>query len=203
MSWPLYLAFVGAVVILVLIPGPNVALIIANSVAHGVRYGLLTILGSSAAMAIQLSVATLGMGSLLAALSQGFGALRWAGVAYLLWLGYRSWREPPTDLTAIPAQPRSARVIVLRGFFVSLTNPKTLFFLSAFLPQFVDPARDPTPQLWTLSVTFLVLAMTLDSGWAALAARFRNVLTANGRLRNRIAGGFFAGAGIGLALARQ
>ncbi len=203
MSLHLYLAFVAAVTILMLIPGPNVALIVANSLAHGARFGLVTVAGTSAAMVVQLALTALGMTTLLGALAQGFEILRWLGVAYLVFLGVRAWRAPALDLKRARPEPRAARAIFLRGFLVSLTNPKTLLFYAAFLPQFLDVSANVGGQLAILSVTFVALALVLDGGWALLAARLRGVLAVNGRLRNRLTGSLLMGAGLGLALARK
>ncbi len=199
----LYAAFVLATAVLMLIPGPNVALIVANSVAYGTRYGLLTLAGTASAMVPQLLLTALGMTALLGGLGAWMGWLRWAGVAYLLLLGIRQWRAAPFDLTRVAPQPRSSRNIYLRGLLVSLTNPKTLFFYGAFFPQFVSPGRAAGPQLVLLCVTFLAVALVLDSLWAVLAGRLRPLLAARGRLRNRIAGGALVGAGLGLALAHR
>jgi homoserine/homoserine lactone efflux protein len=199
----LYLAFIAAVVVLILIPGPNVALIVANSVAYGARYGLLTIAGSATAMVFQLALTAIGMTEILGALGVWFGYLRWVGVAYLIYLGLAQWFAPPVDLVNTPAQRKSPRAIYTRALFVSLTNPKTLFFFGAFFPQFVSASRPVGPQIALLCVTFVVLAMSLDTCWAFAAARARGLLGSRGRVRNRISGGFLMGAGAALALARN
>jgi threonine/homoserine/homoserine lactone efflux protein len=199
----LLLGFIAATTVLMLIPGPNVALIVANAVAWGTRYGLLTVAGTAAAMVLQLGLTALGMTAALGALAAWFEWLRWLGVAYLLWLGIRQWRAPPVDLTRIPAQPRSARAIALRGFLVSLTNPKTLLFYGAFFPQFISLDRPVLPQVALLSAIFIALALLLDGGWAVLAGRARFLLASRGRLRNRLSGGMLICAGVGLALARR
>lgn len=93
--------------------------------------------------------------------------------------------------------------IFARGFLVSLTNPKTLLFYAAFFPQFLNPQAPVAPQIVTLSITFVALALLLDGGWALLAARFRGALAMRGRLRNRLTGGALMGAAFGLALARR
>ena len=121
---------------------------------------------------------------------------------YLVVLGVQTWRAPPTDLEAVGAQPRSVRAMLLRAGVVSLTNPKTLLFYGAFFPQFIDPSRPAGPQLWVLCVTFVVVAVVIDTLWAVAAGRARRVLARRGRLRNRVSGGLLVGAGIGLALAR-
>jgi threonine/homoserine/homoserine lactone efflux protein len=203
MPLPLYLGFITAAIVLMLIPGPNVSLIVANSIAYGTRYGLLTLAGTSAAMVLQLGLTVLGLTALLGALATWFEWLRWLGVVYLLWLGVRQWRAPPLDLTRTVSQPRSVRAIALRGFLISLTNPKTLLFFGAFFPQFIAPDRSIGPQLGLLCGSFLLVAITLDSVWALAAGRARGVLAMRGKLRNRLSGGLLIGAGVGLALAHR
>ena len=199
----LYLGFVVASVVLILIPGPNVSLIVANSIAYGTRYGLLTVVGTSSAIVMQLALVALGLTATLDILAGWFEWIRWIGVAYLLYLGFRQWTAPPIDLTRIRPQPRSFRAIALRGFLISLTNPKTLLFYGAFFPQFLSPEAPIVPQVVLLSFSFLVIATALDGGWALLSGRVRGLLAIRGRLRNRLSGGFLMCAGIGLALARR
>jgi threonine/homoserine/homoserine lactone efflux protein len=198
----LFAAFVAAVAVLMLIPGPNVALIVANSVAWGARTGLLTVAGTASAMVVQLAVTGLGMTAVLGTMGEWFGWVRWAGVAYLLYLGVMQWRAPAADLAATRPEPKSRRAIFLRALLVSLTNPKTLFFYGAFFPQFVSPAHAIAPQIFLLAASFLAVALVIDSGWAMLAARARRVLARRGRLRNRLSGGMLIGAGLGLAALR-
>ena len=114
----LYAAFVAAVTILMLIPGPNVALIVANSVAHGARYGLLTVAGTSSAMVLQLAVTALGMTELLDTLGGWFEWVRWIGVAYLLYLGISYWRAAPVDLTRTAPELNSPRAMFVRALLV-------------------------------------------------------------------------------------
>ena len=199
----LYLAFIAATVILMVIPGPNVALIVANSVAHGTRFGLLTVAATSSAVVVHLALTVAGATAVLNVLAASFDWLRWAGVAYLVWLGVAAWRAPVADLAETKPQERSARLIFARGFLVGLTNPKTLLFYGAFFPQFITPAADAGEQLLLLAVTFLTVAIVCDSLWAILAGRLRVLLVAQTRLRNRITGGLLVGAGLGLAMARR
>lgn len=203
MPLPLYLGFITATVVLMLIPGPNVSLIVANSIAYGTRFGLLTVAGTSAAIVLQLGLTMFGLTALLGAMAAWFEWLRWLGVAYLLVLGIRQWRAPPVDLTRTRPQPRSVRAIALRAFLISLTNPKTLLFYGAFLPQFIAPDQPVGRQLALLCGSFFVVHITLDSGWALAAGRARRVLAMRGRLRNRLSGGLLIGAGVGLALAHR
>ena len=205
MTIELYLAFVAATTLLIIFPGPAVALIVATSLSHGSRAALITVAGSSSAIAILLVVTALGMTSLMLLLSQWFEVLRWAGVAYLFYLGLQAWRSKPEALAGRATKRHSANRLYLRGFVVNATNPKTLFFYAAFFPQFVDPAAPIGPQLTLLCLTFLVIATLLDSGYALLAARLGGLLKSERaqRLRNRVTGGLLICAGLGLALARR
>ena len=203
MSLALYAAFVAATVALVILPGPNVALITANSIAYGRRFGLITVLGTSAAMIPQLALTVFGMTGVLTLMGELFEWIRWAGVAYLIYLGINAWRAPVVDLTKIKPQPRSKRSIFLRGFLVSSSNPKTLLFYGAFFPQFVTPDRDIMLQLAVLSISFLAIAASLDCCWALLADRLRGLLATRGRFRNRLTGTFYFAAAAGLASVKR
>src|SRR3981189_3762564 len=118
MPLDLYVAFVLACVVLIVIPGPNVALIVANSVAHGARFGLLTVAGTSSAVGGRLALTVLGASAVLNFLAASFGWLRWLGVVYLVWLGIAAWRAPAVDLAQVGPQARSARLIFARGLLV-------------------------------------------------------------------------------------
>lgn len=203
MPLSLYLGFVLACAVLMVIPGPNVALIVGNSVAYGTRYGLVTVLATSAASAVQLLLTVAGMAAALSVLAGWLGWVRWAGVAYLLVLGWRQWRAPPAPLGEVRLQPGALRGAVLRGLVVSLSNPKTLLFYTAFLPQFLTPGAPLGPQLALLAVTYVAVAVVLDGAWAVLAGKARPLLTGHDRLRNRLTGGMLMGAGLGLALANR
>lgn len=196
-----YPVFVLTVSLLILTPGPNVALIVANSVAHGRRAGLLTVAGATGATAVHMLFVGFGLGEAMGLVGRMFEYIRWAGVAYLLCIGWRTWWAPVADLGAVQAARVDGRMVG-RAVLVSLTNPKTLLFYGAFFPQFIAPDRALAPQVWTMCVTYLALAAGIDTLWALVAARARGVLRAHGRLRNRVSGGLLMGAGVGLALAR-
>jgi homoserine/homoserine lactone efflux protein len=203
MDLDLYLAFLLATTVLILIPGPNVTLLVANSLAHGPRRALVTLAGTSTAIALQLVVVALGMTSLILALATWFEWLRWAGVAYLIWLGIQQWRAAPVALDDFEGRTVRSGTLFWQGALVSATNPKTLLFYAAFFPQFVDPARPPGPQLALLCATFLVVATALDGTYALLAGRLRPWLRTRRRARNRLTGACLIAAALGLALARR
>ena len=205
MPLDLYLAFVLATTVLILIPGPAVTLIVANSLTYGARRTLVTVAGSSSAIALLLVVTVLGMNSIMLMLAAWFEWLRWAGVAYLVYLGVQQWRARAVALDGLASVAASPKKLYWQGFVVNATNPKTLFFYAAFFPQFLDPGSPPMGQLVLLSFTFFTIATLLDSGYALLAGRLRSLLKGErrARLRNRLSGSLLIGAGLGLALARR
>jgi len=200
MAPALYFGFVGAVIVLMLVPGPNVALITATSMARGVRAGLVTVAGTSTAMVLQLILVAAGLSAMFSATAAMLEWIRWAGVAYLLYLAVRTWRAPPFDINA--TQPDVSRTF-WRGCLVSLTNPKTLLFYGAFFPQFIDQSQPMAPQLALLAATFLVIAVLIDSLWALAASQIRRVLAGRRHAPNRIAAVLYTISGLGLALARK
>jgi threonine/homoserine/homoserine lactone efflux protein len=205
MSLQLYLAFVLATVVLMVTPGPNMALTVANSLAQGPRRALLTVAGSASGLALHLVVVTIGLGWLTALLADWLEILRWIGVVYLLWLGWMEWRAHPVpiDPAATPTSPGFR--LWAQGFGVCLTNPKVLLFCAAFFPQFVVPGGPLLVQMALLGATFIAIGFTCDSICAGLAGRMRKGLrdSRRVRLRHRITGTLLIGTGIGLALARR
>lgn len=185
---------------LVAIPGPNVALTLANSLRYGTRYGLCTVAGTTVGVGLQLILVVLGIGTLLEIAADILTWLKWAGVAYLLWLGYRSWISPPDDLSAIGAVRAPVLRLFTRGLMVAVLNPKTLIFNAALLPQFVAPDGSYLAQLALVALVFLTVLTLGDALWAVFAGALRPLMLRYQRIRNRITGGFLIAAGIGLAL---
>lgn len=202
----LFAAYCLAAAILVLLPGPIVTLIVANSLSHGSRVGLATVAGASIGNVILLGATAVGLVAFFRLLSEVFEIVRWAGAAYLIWLGIKAWRTHSAQQAAIaPAVARSSRAVFLQGFLIALTNPKAIFFYIAFLPQFIDPRLPAGPQLLLMSGTMIVMALLSDSGYALLASRARGWFTVpkRRRLQSRIAGTLLIGVGCGLLVARR
>ncbi len=187
-----------ATAVLVSIPGPNVALIVANSLRYGLWSGIVTVLGTTFGVAIQLALVVLGMAAVVALAADVLVWIKWAGVIYLVWLGIQTWRETPSDLGAVEAAP----ALFWRGCLIAAANPKTLLFNAAFLPQFV-PASASTSWVLLVAAVFLSVLMLGDMLWAAFASSARPLLGRFETARNRMTGGFLVLAGIGLALSRR
>lgn len=206
MNLHLYLAYCLAVGILMLIPGPVVTLVVANSLSHGSRCGLVAGAGASLGNAILLAGTAVGLIAFFAWLSEVFDVIRWAGALYLIWLGIKAWRShagPGTNRASVGAP--SGRAVFVQGFLVAITNPKAIVFYIAFLPQFIDVHRPVGPQLLEMIGTMIVLGLISDSTYALLAGRIRGWLAvpARRRLQSRISGSLLIGIGCGLLLVRQ
>lgn len=198
------LAFTLLSVGIIAIPGPNVLVIVSTSISSGPLRGLQTVAGTSLAMAIQLGVAAVGTAWLVAALGYGFQLLKWIGVGYLLYLGITHLLRASKS-GSNPAQSVSARGSFHRGFWVSLTNPKTILFFSAFLPQFATQPESYFTQLVILSGLFWLLAVSLDSAYALLASRLMSVLKPGiwDRYREGASGLILIGAATALATSNR
>jgi len=201
MNWHLFAGFLFITVVLLLTPGPIVTLVISTSATRGVRAGLVTVAGTSTGNAVLLAAIALGLSWVLGHAIYLFELLRWAGAGYLIWLGVRAWRNAGWrhQLTT------GNHVHFWRGFFVALSNPKTLAFFTAFLPQFVDPARPAARQLAVMCLVTVLLAALSDSCWAVASGLGRAwfVRPARARLLGRASGLALIGGGIWLSLARR
>jgi threonine/homoserine/homoserine lactone efflux protein len=203
MSLQAYLAFVVACIALALLPGPIVSLLIANGLRYGTRAALINVAGAQAGLAIVIGIVAIGLTSLMATMGYWFDWVRFAGAAYLVWLGIKLIWSPVEGVSVDekPAPPRGG--FFLQGFLVLLSNPKVLVFFGAFIPQFMDMSQPHLPQVALLGVTFMVSAVMTDAIYAMLAGRARKFFSARRtRLVSRVSGGFMIGGGIWLALTR-
>jgi len=185
------------------VPGPTVTLVIADSLRHGRRAGLLNVAGTQIGLAVMIGVVGIGLTSLIEAMGHWFDWLRLAGAAYLVWLGWKMIRSSSEGTAGeAPRLPRGG--FVMQGAIVALSNPKTLLFFGAFFPQFIDPARDQGLQIAIMGVTAMVFAAISDSAYAIASGRAGRALSARRvRLLSRASGGFLIGGGVWLSLSRR
>ena len=201
MSLEFYLAYVLACIVVVIVPGPTVTLIVANSIRYGTRAGMINIAGTQLGLALMIGLVVIGLASLIETVEWWFDWVRLAGACYLVWLGVKFLRAP--DALAQPAQTSPRGGFFLQGFLVLVSNPKALLLFGAFIPQFVDPKGDYVGQVLLLGITAMVVALIFDSAYAVLTGRAAALL-APGRVRlvSRISGLCLIGGGAWLALAR-
>ena len=199
----LYLAYILACFILSIVPGPNVTVIVANSMAHGTKAGLLTVAGTQLGVGVVLVILLAGLTSFIETMAIWFDWVKFAGAAYLVWLGIKLWRSDGHLGNAEVTKP-PPRGFFWQGFIVLLGNPKMLLFFGAFIPQFLDPNGDAFFQIIFLGGTFMAVTTTFDSAYALLAGRAGAMLSRKRvRLMERISGSFLIGGGIWLALVRR
>jgi threonine/homoserine/homoserine lactone efflux protein len=180
-----------------------VTLVIANGLRHGTRAALTNIAGVQLGIAIVMSIVAIGLTSLMATMGYWFDWVRFAGAAYLVWLGIKLLRAPVEGVEVGEQPPPPRGGFFLQGFLVTLSNPKLLVFFGAFIPQFVDMSKDHVSQVALLGVTFMITGAVTDSIYALLAGRARLFFSKRRtRLMSRISGGFMIGGGIWLALTR-
>ena len=202
MSLSVYSTFLLACIVVVIVPGPTVTLIVANSLRHGRRAGMLNVAGTQLGLVLTVGVVLLGLASLIAAMGAWFIWLRLVGAAYLIWLGCRLLMA--SGEIAVGTAPRTPRAgFFVQGLAVALSNPKTLLFFGAFFPQFMDPNRDFTLQVLIMGATAMAVAAISDSAYALLASRAGAALSHRRvRLMTRASGGMLIGGGVWLALSR-
>jgi threonine/homoserine/homoserine lactone efflux protein len=202
MSAETWIAFVLASVVLLAIPGPTILLVIGQSLGGGRRNALPLVAGVALGDLTAMTLSLAGLGALLAASATAFTVLKWAGAAYLVWLGVSLWRAP---VTAEAPPPLPARRAMRDAYVVTALNPKSIAFFVAFVPQFVAPDAAFLPQAALLVATFVLLAAANAALYAALAGRLSGAVTRPAVRRGfNLAGGtMLVGAGIATAAMRR
>ena len=204
MELHVYLAFVLATSIMIALPGPSVLLTVAHSISFGWHRALSTVAGGTVGVAVQLLVAAIGLTSLLNVVAEAFEWLRWAGAAYLVYLGIKQWRSASEPLE-VDTSSVSKMNLFVQGLVITIPNPKSLIFIAAFLPQFIDAARPIGLQFSFIVPTFLLITFTVTSVWALIAGKVSGLLQSQRAFQSvlRTAGGIMIIAGISLAVARR
>lgn len=170
------LTFAIAALLLIAVPGPSVLFVIGRALALGRRGGLLSVLGNALGELLQVAAVALGLGVILAQSVLLFSVVKFAGAAYLIYLGVQAIRHRGSGhLAADPSRSASTARMLREGFIVGATNPKSIVFFVAVLPQFVDYQAGAIPlQLATLGALFLLIALVSDSAWALAAGTARH-----------------------------
>ena len=170
MSYESYFTFCVAAMALAFVPGPTVTVIIANSLRFGTRAGLLNVAGTQVGFVIWLGIAALGLGAAIKVMGTWFDALRWAGAAYLVWLGIKMFLSKGDLAVAVDrARPRGS--FFLQGFVVIMSNPKMLVLFGALIPPFLSRDGNMMQQTLLMGVTFAAIAAVGDTCYALLAGK--------------------------------
>jgi len=203
MSASILLGFVLACFVIIIVPGPTVTVIIANSLRDGARAGLANVAGTQAGLVPMVLIVALGLNTVIEVMGEWFFWIKLAGAAYLVWLGFRLWRSDG-QLGDPSRAKRPGSGYFWQGFIVIWSNPKALLFFGAFLPQFIDPAGNAFVQTLFLGGIFMVVGAVFDSLYAILAGRAGAMLT-RGRIRlvERLSGTLLIGGGLWMATLRR
>lgn len=207
MALDTWLAYFLACWVISLSPGAGAIASMSSGLNYGFRRGYWNAVGLQLALALQIAVVAAGVGALLATSALAFALIKWFGVAYLAWLGWKQWRAPAGALAAEGAVRPLGRplTLLLRGFMVNASNPKAIVFILAVLPQFLDPARPLLAQYLAMAATMIGVDLVVMAGYTGLAVRVLRLLRTprQQRLLNRsFAVLFLAAAGL-LALVRR
>lgn len=204
MEQQVYVSFVIATVIMIALPGPSVLLTVAHSISFGWKSGIVTVAGATVGIAVQLLIAVIGLTSLVNVVAEVFEWLRLIGAIYLIFLGIKQWRSA-SDPVEFETASISKKNLFFQGLVITIPNPKSLIFIAAFLPQFINTANSIGLQFAIIVPTFLVITFTVTSFWALIAGKAREFLSNQRAFQSvsRTAGGLMVAAGVGLAAARR
>jgi homoserine/homoserine lactone efflux protein len=197
-TWLLYtLAALG----LSLTPGPNGLLALTHGALYGVRKTLFTIAGGALGFTIIIALSLFGIGALLAASAELLIVLKWAGGAYLVWLGIQVWRSPPLGMdNSHTGTTITGSAVFRQGLLAAVTNPKGILFFVAFLPQFLTTDLPLFGQFVVMTITFVGIEILFELSVAAGSATIQPFLTKFGKRFNQVFGGVFIAIGIALPL---
>lgn len=207
MEFATWLAFFAASWAISISPGAGAVAAMSAGLNHGFRRGYITTLGLVLGIWTQIVVVGVGLGAVVAASSTAFLVIKWAGVAYLVWLGIQQWRAPAVPLAtqAEVAPIVATRTMIFRAWVINALNPKGTVFLLAVMPQFLNLAEPLLPQYLVIAATLAFTDLVVMAGYTALAARVLRALKSESHLKamNRVFGGLFVAAGTLLALFKR
>lgn len=199
MSLEMWIAYVIATTIVLVIPGPTILLVISQAISHGRRAVIPLVTGVTLGDFTAMTLSVLGLGAILAASAALFSALKFIGAVYLIYLGIKLWRSNPDKPKISFAATKASNSSLFKGtFIVTALNPKSIAFFVVFLPQFINPQSQTVPQLLILGATFLLLASINATLYAVFAGHLRDTMKSS-RVRrwfNRCGGSVLIGAGI-------
>ena len=206
MDTTLWISFIGTVLVLVFTPGPSVLLATANSMNHGLAKTTGTILGDLSANLLQIVLASAGLATIVVSSGELFQAIKWCGVAYLIYIGLRKiFSSEKIELQAKNSKPRGFWSLYGEGFLMSAANPKAIVFFAAFFPLFINQSLPFLPQVVVLAISFLVLDGISLLIYALFATRLRSYLENSRKvgLQNKIIGSLLVLSGLMLSLIKR
>jgi len=204
MDMHVWLAYVVTAIVFSLAPGSGTVNSISNGLSYGTKRSLSAIAGLQIGLAIHIMLVGAGIGALVAQSAFAFSVIKWVGAAYLIWLGIQKWRDRSSLATADTGTHLSSMNLMRNAILINLTNPKSIVFLVALFPQFIDPMKDQMTQLLVLGVTTVFIDSVVMLGYTSLASQMGRFIRSDKIMSkiNKIFGSMFMGCGALLAAAK-
>lgn len=205
MTFEWWLTYLITTIILSLSPGSGAINTMTTAISHGYRNTFASIAGLQAGLTIHIMLVGVGLGTLFSRSVMAFEILKWAGAAYLIWLGIQQWRAAGSISLQTRGTPQPRSKLFKRAVLVNITNPKSIVFLAALFPQFIDPLQPQAMQYLVLGLTTVIVDIIVMIGYATLATRIARWLKAPGQMKtlNRVFGSLFVLVAALLASARH
>lgn len=199
-----WLAYLVTAVVFSLAPGSGTVNSISNGLSYGTRKSLAAIAGLQIGLSIHIILVGAGIGALVAQSALAFSIIKWVGAAYLVWLGIQKWRDRSSLSTASTDDSLSGLILMKNAVLINLTNPKSIVFLVALFPQFIDPTQNQVTQLLVLGVTTVVIDAMVMLGYTSLASQMGRFIRSEKVMSkiNKVFGSMFVGCGALLATAK-
>lgn len=204
MDLHVWLAYVATAIVFSLAPGSGTVNSISNGLSYGTRKSLAAIAGLQVGLACHIVLVGAGIGALVAKSALAFTVIKWVGAVYLIWLGIQKWRDHSSLATVTDGAALPARTLLRKAVLINLTNPKSIVFLVALFPQFIDPAGNQLMQLMILGVTTVVIDSFVMLGYTSLASQMGRFIRSERVMSkiNKVFGSMFMGCGALLAAAK-
>ncbi|MFM2588315.1 homoserine/homoserine lactone efflux protein [Vibrio sp. TBV020] len=204
MDMHVWLAYVVTAIVFSLAPGSGTVNSISNGLSYGTKRSLSAIAGLQIGLAIHIMLVGAGIGALVAQSAFAFSVIKWVGAAYLIWLGIQKWRDRSSLATADTDTHLSSMNLMRNAILINLTNPKSIVFLVALFPQFIDPMKDQMTQLLVLGVTTVFIDSVVMLGYTSLASQMGRFIRSDKIMSkiNKVFGSMFMGCGALLAAAK-
>lgn len=204
MDLHVWFAYVVTAIVFSLAPGSGTVNSISNGLSYGTRKSLAAIVGLQIGLAIHIMLVGAGIGALVAKSALAFTIIKWVGAAYLVWLGIQKWRDHSSLSATASDNHLSGRTLMKKAILINLTNPKSIVFLVALFPQFIDPAGDQLVQLLILGITTVIIDAFVMLGYTSLASQMGRFIRSDRIMAriNKVFGSMFVGCGALLAAAK-
>lgn len=207
MDFNVWLAYFAACWIISLSPGAGAIASMSSGLRFGFFYGYWNVIGLQLALIVQILIVAAGVGAVLTTSAFAFNLIKWSGVAYLIYLAYKQWQQVPSEIRTneINCKSSTPLQLIIKGFLINSSNPKSIVFMLAVLPQFIEPMKPLVPQYSVMTVTMVSVDMLVMAGYTCLAVKVLLFLKSprQQRILTRSFASMFVGAASMLSLVHR